>query len=79
MKYYKAINDKVMFLTNRTKTFVFVKNELLTEKELKSYCDKNKWNFDKIVECNFSTVEISKRQIYYSFGCRFCITPSDEC
>ena len=71
MKYYKAINDKVMFLDDRTKTIVFVKDELLTEKELLSYCERNKWNFDKIVEHNFSLVEISKRQIYYFFGCRF--------
>lgn len=79
MKYYKAINDKDMIFANRTKDLAFVRNELFTEKELKKYCNKNKWNFDKIVEHNFSTVEISKRQIYYSFGCRFCITPSDEC
>ena len=71
MKYYKAINDKVMFLANRTKAIVFVQNELLTEKELKRYCEQNNWNYDKIVEQNFSTVEISKRQIYYFFGCRF--------
>ena len=62
MKYYKAINDKDM---------IFVKGELFTEKELKRYCDNNNWNFDKIVEHNFLTVEISKRQIYYFFGCRF--------
>lgn len=71
MKYYKAINDKNMIFADRTKDLAFVQNELFTEKELKSYCDKNKWNFDKIVEHNFSTVEISKRQIYYVFGCRF--------
>ena len=71
MKYYKAINDKVMFLAKRTKAIVFVPNELLTEKEFKNYCDVNKWYFYKFVEYNFSTVEISKRQIYYFFGCRF--------
>lgn len=79
MKYYKALNDKNMIFADRTKDLAFVQNELFTEKELKSYCDRNKWNFDKIVEHNFSTVEVSKRQIYYCFGCRFCITPSDEC
>ena len=79
MKYYKVINDKVMFLADRTKALVFVKDELLTEKELLSYCERNKWNFDKLVNDNFTTVEISKRQIYYCFGCRFCIIPSDEC
>ena len=71
MKYYKAINDKDMIFADRTKAPAFVKGELFTEKELKKYCNKNKWNFDKIIECNFLTVEISKRQIYYFFGCRF--------
>lgn len=79
MKYYKVRNDKGMIFADRTKPLAFVKGELFTEKELKRYCDKNKWNFDKIVERYFSTVEISKRQIYHCFGCRFCITPSDEC
>ena len=71
MKYYKAINDKVMFMENRTKALVFVQNELLTEKELKRYCEQNNWNFDKIVKNNFSTVEIPKRKVYFFFGCRF--------
>lgn len=71
MKYYKAINDKVMFMENRTKAFVFVQNELLTEKELKRYCEQYKWNFDKIVKNNFSTVEISRQRVYWFFGCRF--------
>ena len=71
MKYYKAINDKDMIFIDRTKALAFVKGELFTEKELKKQCEHNKWNFDKIVENNFSTVEISKRQIYYVFGCRF--------
>lgn len=71
MKYYKAINDKDMIFPNRIKALAFVQNELFTEKELKKKCEHNKWNFDKIVEHNFSTVEISKRQIYYAFGCRF--------
>ena len=71
MKYYKSINDKYMIFADRTKALAFVKGELFTEKELKKKCERNKWNFDKIVERNFSTVEISKRQIYYFFGCRF--------
>lgn len=71
MKYYKAINDKDMIFADRTKGLAFVKNELLTETELKKKCERNKWNFDKIVEHNFSTVEISKRKIYWFFGCRF--------
>ena len=71
MKYYKALNDKDMIFADRTKAPAFVKGELFTEKELKKQCEHNKWNFDKIVERNFSTVEISKRQIYYFFGCRF--------
>lgn len=71
MKYYKAINDKYMIFPNRTKGLAFVKNELLTETELKNQCERNKWNFDKIVEHNFSVVEISKRAIYWLFGCRF--------
>ena len=71
MKYYKAINDKDMIFADRTKAPAFVQNELFTEKELKRYCDKNMWNFDKIVEHNFSTVEISRQQVYRFFGCRF--------
>ena len=71
MKYYKSINDKDMIFADRTKAPAFIKGELFTEKELKRYCSRNNWNFDKIVEYNFSTVEISKRQIYYCFGCRF--------
>ena len=71
MKYYKAINDKDMIFADRTKDLAFVQNELFTEKELERYCEQNNWNFDKIVEQNFSTVEISKQQIYYFFGCRF--------
>lgn len=71
MKYYKALNDKVMFFSDRTKGLDFVKNELLTETELKKKCERNKLSFDKIVEYNFSVVEISKRDIYWFFGCRF--------
>lgn len=71
MKYYKAINDKDMIFADRTKALAFTRDELFTEKELTKYCERNKWNFDKIVEHNFSTVEISKRQIYWLFGCRF--------
>ena len=71
MKYYKALNDKDMIFADKTKAPAFVKGELFTEKELKRYCDKNKWNFDKIVEHNFLTVEISRQQVYRIFGCRF--------
>ena len=71
MKYYKALNDKDMIFANRTKGLAFVRNELLTETELKKQCERNRWNFDKIVAHNFSTVEISKQQIYWFFGCRF--------
>lgn len=71
MKYYKALNDKDMIFADRTKGLAFVHNELFTETELKKQCERNRWNFDKIVEHNFSTVEISKRQVYWFFGCRF--------
>ena len=71
MKYYKSINDKDMIFADRTKRSAFVKDELFTEKELKNYCERNKWNFDKIVEHNFSAVEISKREVYRFFGSRF--------
>lgn len=71
MKYYKSINDKDMIFADRTKNIAFTQGELFTEKELKAYCERNRWNFDKIVEHNFSTVEISKRKIYWLFGCRF--------
>ena len=71
MKYYRALNDKDMIFADRIKALAFVKGELFTEKELKRYCDKNNWNFDKIVEHNFSTVEISWQQVYWFFGCRF--------
>lgn len=71
MKYYKAINDKDMIFADRTKPLAFTSGELFTEKELTKYCERNKWNFDKVVEHNFSVVEISKRNIYWFFGCRF--------
>lgn len=71
MKYYKALNDKDMIFPDRTKGLAFVRNELLTETELKKQCERNRWNFDKIAAHNFSTVEISKRQVYWFFGCRF--------
>ena len=71
MKYYKAINDKDMIFADGTKSSAFVKDELFTEKELTKYCERNKWNFDKVVEHNFSVVEISKRVIYWFFGSRF--------
>lgn len=60
-----------MIFPDRTKTLAFVKGELYTEKELMNYCERNKWNFDKIVEHNFSAVEIPKSQIYWFFGSRF--------
>ena len=71
MKYYKALHDKVMIFSDRTNPLVFIHGELFTEKELLSYCKRNKWNFDKIVEHNFTPIEISKRDIYWSFGSRF--------
>lgn len=71
MKYYKAIKDKYKIFKKRGWDIAFVQNELLTEKELKRYCSRNNWNFDKIAEDNFSVVEISKRDIYWFFGCRF--------
>lgn len=61
MKYYKSLNDRCMILPNRSKRLLFVKEELLTEKELLRYCKRYVWDFNKI----------SKRQIYYFFGCRF--------
>lgn len=76
MKYYKAINNKDMIFQDRIKGLAFVKNELLTETELKNKCKRNKWDFDRVVEENFRTVEISKPEIYWFFGFRF---PSDEC
>lgn len=71
MKYYKALNDKDMIFADRTKNIAFTQGELFTEKELQAYCERNKWNFDKIVEHNFSAVEISKRKVYRFFGSRF--------
>jgi hypothetical protein len=71
MKYYKAINDKYMTFEDRLKGWAFVKDELLTERELKAYCERNKCNFDKLVESNFTTVEISARRTHTLFGCRF--------
>lgn len=71
MKYYKALNEKVMIFPGRTKELAFAKGELFTEKELMNYCERNKWNFDKIVEHNFSVIEISKRDVYWLFGLRF--------
>lgn len=71
MLYYMSLNDKDMIFPDRIKGLAFVKGELYTEKELMKYCERNKWNFDKIVENNFSKIEISKRLVYHLFGCRF--------
>lgn len=71
MKYYKALHDKFMIFADKTNGLAFVHGELLTEVELKKKCERNKWNFDKIVENNFSEIEISKRDVYHLFGCRF--------
>lgn len=78
MKYYKALSDKDMIFLNRGKGLAFVRNELLTETELKKQCGRNRWNFDKIVEHNFSVVEISKRDIYWLFGYRFAFEDEAE-
>ena len=71
MKYYRATKDKYKIFKKRGWDIAFVQNELLTEKELKKQCEREGWNFDKIVEQNFLAVEISKRDIYWFFGCRF--------
>lgn len=71
MKYYKVLDDKDMIFPDRTKALAFVKDELLTERELKWLCERNKWNFDKIVEDTFTTVEIPPRLTYRLFGSRF--------
>lgn len=71
MKYYKALDYKDMIFADRRKGLAFTKDELFTENELKAYCERNRWNFNKIVEQNFTTVEISPCQIYSFFGCRF--------
>lgn len=70
MKYYKAINNKDMFFEDRL-GWSFIKNELLTEKELTQCCERNKWNFDKLVNDNFTVVEIPKSQTYWCFWGRF--------
>lgn len=71
MKYYKAIDDKDMIFADRTKGLAFVKDELFTEKELKAYCERNRWNFNIIVEHYFTPVVISSEQICRFFGSRF--------
>lgn len=58
MKYYKAIDDKVMIFADRTKRLAFVKDELFTEKELKAYCERNRWNFNITVERYFTPLVI---------------------
>lgn len=73
MKYYKALYDKRCF-SGKSRSIIspaFVKNELYTEKELWDYCKRNNWDFDRTVEWNFRIAEISKRKIYWFFGCRF--------
>ena len=42
MKYYKALNEKVMIFPGRMKELAFAKGELFTEKELMNYCERNK-------------------------------------
>lgn len=71
MKYYKAIDDKDMIFADSTKGLAFVKDELFTEKELKVYCERNRWNFNIIVEHYFTPVVISSKQVCRFFGSRF--------
>ncbi len=61
MLYYRVLKDGIMDFKSGYTTIV---NELVTEKE------KEK-KFPALSEKVFDTVEISKRNVYWSFGARF--------
>lgn len=63
MKYYQI--KKEYDNKKRIDGSIFVENELYTEKE------KTKYN---IPENYYNVVEVSKRNIYFFFGARFCNT-----
>lgn len=60
MKYLKAIAEKHDYFTGYTT----VKNELVTQKERDT-------KFRYLSDSVFEPVEISRRRIFWSFGCRF--------
>lgn len=61
MKYYKVVADnKHDYFTGYTT----IKNELLTEKERNT-------KFRYLMDDCFKVVEVSKKNIYWSFGARF--------
>ena len=60
MKYYKALKEVHDYFTGWT----LVKNELVTEKERNT-------KFRYLSNAVFKEVEVSKKKIYFNFGCRF--------
>ena len=63
MKYYKVQNEKNYWNKNGKYLGCAVKNELITEREMK----KHEFPFTE----NFIPVEIKKTKTYWFFGCRF--------
>lgn len=79
MLYYKSIDTRRVICPKNRKWVdpAFVANELYTEKELRRYCERLGLNFDSVCASCFVKREISKKKVYWFFGCRFA--PSDEC
>lgn len=62
MKYFRAKKDAYDYFSKRG----IVENELLTEKERNRYVPY-------LHDCLFEQIDISKRDTYTMFGCRFQI------
>ena len=60
MMYYRAIKEAHDYFTGYTT----VKNELITEKERNT-------KFRYLTDNVFETVNVSRKKIYWAFGCRF--------
>ncbi len=67
MKYYKAIAEKHDYFTGYTTSY----GELITEKERNT-------KFRYLQNDCFQTVEVSKRNTVFIFGCRYEIGTSEE-
>lgn len=66
MQYYKFIKDLRIY--SKHGVIEFIKNELKTEKELKNILDVI---FDKVIlNKNIQKIDLSKNQVYFSFGVR---------
>ena len=64
MKYYQATKQLEGLSAPAELNYLIVKNELFTPSEYKKY------KLGKLAAC-FRVVEASRKQTFFSFGCRF--------